>query len=52
MLYIGYLIIVDCQNTKKNQFPIFLLLSCRELAKTASASCAPAPLGKPPPTPK
>ena len=46
MFYIGYLIIVDCHNIKKNQFWEFPLLSCRGW-KTALAGCAQ-PLWEPP----
>ena len=48
MLYIGYLIILYGQSIKKNQFRRVPVLSCRGW-KTASAGCAPAPLGATPP---
>ena len=44
MLCIGYFIILDGQNIKKNQFRKFPVLSCRGW-KTAIAGCALAPLG-------
>ena len=48
MLYIGYLIILDGQSIKKNQFRKVPFLSCRG-GKTAKAGCALHPLGDPPP---
>ena len=48
MLYIGYLIILDGQSIKKNQFRKFPFLSCCG-GKSASAGCALDPLGAPPP---
>ena len=48
MLYIGYLIILDGQKIKKNQFRKFPFLRCRGW-KTAQAGCAPVPLEAPPP---
>ena len=51
MLYIGYLIILDCQSIKKKQFQKFPILS-RRGRKIAQAGCAPAPLGAPPPPPQ
>ena len=48
MLYIGYLIILDGQSIKKNQFQKVPFLSCRG-RKTAEASYALGPLGALPP---
>ena len=47
MLYIGYLIILDAQRSKKNQFRKVPFLSCTSW-KTTSAGCALDPLEAPP----
>ena len=49
MLYMGYFIILDGHNIKKNQFRKIPFLTCRGW-KTASVGCALAALGPPPNT--
>ena len=50
MLYIEYLIILDCQGIKKISFGNFQFLELPRLENCISRLC-PGPLGSPPPPP-
>ena len=53
MLYIGYLIILDGQSIKKNQFRKISVFELPRPENCISRLCTPAPLRAPPPqTPK
>ena len=51
MLYIGYLIILDCQSIKKKSVSEISIFEPPRLENCISRLC-PSPLGSPPPPPK